>query len=120
LNKLIGVTRWQKDYESARTFQEEEILLRKELGDRRALADGLERMGGILLEQDEAGKAVRLWGASHSLREHSDAPLLAAEQETLDQGLSQARSSLGEDRFAAAWQEGRAMTTEQAIDCALS
>jgi len=40
-------------------------------------------------------------------------------KEELDRKVATARASLGEEAFAEAWQQGRAMTIEQAIEYAL-
>ena len=45
---------------------------------------------------------------------------LRADQEYHDQCTVTLRTRLGEETFAAAWAEGRAMTSEQAIGCALA
>ena len=37
-----------------------------------------------------------------------------------DRNVAAARTQVGEDAFAAAWQAGQAMTLEQAIECALN
>jgi hypothetical protein len=36
-----------------------------------------------------------------------------------EQSLAASREQLGEEAFASAWQEGRGLTLEQAITCAL-
>ena len=46
-------------------------------------------------------------------------PRLPHRRAIIDAGLSCARSTLGDEAFAAAWAEGRAMTLEQAVAYAL-
>lgn len=41
--------------------------------------------------------------------------LSLAERDEYEQMLASTRSELGEEAFAAAWAEGQAMTTEQAV-----
>jgi len=60
-----------------------------------------------------------LTGASWELRQSIGAPLPPNELEHYDRQAGQARSTLGESAFSTAWEEGRAMTWEQAVDYAL-
>jgi hypothetical protein len=61
----------------------------------------------------------RLMGAGESLRESIGAPLYPHEREEYDQQVEQVRSALGEGDFTVAWQEGRAMAWEEAVEYAL-
>jgi hypothetical protein len=57
--------------------------------------------------------AARLWGAAEAFRESFDAPIwqvLRANQERMTSAVG---VQLGEEEFATAWAEGRAMTLEQ-------
>jgi hypothetical protein len=47
------------------------------------------------------------------------APLPPADRAAHDRSVAAARTALCEEPFAAAWAEGRAMSLEQSIDCAL-
>jgi non-specific serine/threonine protein kinase len=61
-----------------------------------------------------------LWGAAERLREAIGAPLPPNEQRRRERQVAVARAALGDDAaFDRAWQEGRAMTLEQAIAGAL-
>ena len=60
-----------------------------------------------------------LWGAAKALRLEIGSPLSQADQARHDQDVADARQAASEGAFAAAWAEGRAMTTEQAIEYAL-
>jgi DNA-binding NarL/FixJ family response regulator len=59
--------------------------------------------------------AVRLWGAVEVLREAAGIPLSPIERADYERAIAAARTRLGEQAFAAAWAEGRAMTPEQAL-----
>jgi hypothetical protein len=65
-------------------------------------------------------RAARLFGAAEALREAIGTPFARVEQEAHRRRLSRVRALLGEEAFAAAWAEGRAMTVEQAMADALN
>ena len=64
-------------------------------------------------------RAVRLRGAAEALRESIGSPLSFIQRVELDKEMDVARAILGEQEFAAAWEKGRALSLEQAIDYAL-
>ena len=72
-------------------------------------------------QRAELERAARLFGAAEALE---DSMIARPEFAIFDNGALQApiamlRTRLGDDAFAAAWAEGRAMTLEQAIAYAL-
>jgi hypothetical protein len=71
-------------------------------------------LAGIALESQPAW-AARLLGVVEALCETIGAPLLPAEQAHYERDRVTARDVLGQEAFAAAWAEGRAMALEQAI-----
>ena len=64
-------------------------------------------------------RAARLLGAAASVREETNAPLLAAEQQSLNATTALAHEKCGDAPFEPAWAEGRAMSIERAIAYAL-
>ena len=66
-------------------------------------------------------RAASLWGAAEAMEEAFGIRLTYLGRSAIgyDDYLVSARSNLGEEAFAAAWDEGRAMTTEEAIEYAL-
>ena len=66
-------------------------------------------------------RAARLWAAAEALREAIGLAIVLWDHAPTDYQarLAATRSQLGEEAFAAAWEEGRAMTPEEAIDYAL-
>jgi hypothetical protein len=69
--------------------------------------------------QGQSERAARLFGALEAHRETVGAPPVAAERAEYHRSVAGARTALGEEAFAAAWAEGRAMTLEQATAYAL-
>jgi trimethylamine:corrinoid methyltransferase-like protein len=56
-----------------------------------------------------------LWAAAAALRAAIGAPLPPIEQAGYEQAITTVRARLGEQAFAAAWDEGRTMSVEQVI-----
>jgi hypothetical protein len=80
----------------------------------------VESLAGAASAVGQWRRAARLWGAMERLREEIGAPLAASERTGHDRRISDARAALGDDdAFDAAWRQGRAMTDEEAIACAL-
>jgi hypothetical protein len=78
---------------------------------------------GIAATLSRSGReeqATRLLGAAEALAEAVGATLPAAARAAYHDQIDALRRSLGEEPFAAAWAEGRALTLAQAIDAALS
>ena len=86
---------------------------------RKGVAENLKETAAVLLALSETRNAARLWGASQSLRESIGSPMAPLEKERHDGLLEQARRALGENAFAAAWNEGYALTWERAAAVAL-
>lgn len=80
--------------------------------------DLLVNLACVAAAEGHATKSTRLFAAAHTLRQTSGQQLYAADQMEHDRYLAIARAQLDETAFNAAWQEGCAMTLEQAIDLA--
>lgn len=103
------------DYAFARTLYEESLAMAQEIGDRELIASGLEGLASVVAAQGTLTWAARLWGAAEALREAIGAPLQPIEWADYEQAVATARDHLGEETFASAWTQGRAMTAEQAL-----
>ena len=108
------------DDRRASAWFEESLILRREIGDRPGLAESLEACGAVACRSGLPEQAARLFGAAEILREVIGAPLLPADRAALEQNLATARRMLGTAAFAAAWAEGRTLSTDQAADCGLA
>jgi predicted ATPase/DNA-binding winged helix-turn-helix (wHTH) protein len=121
LSNLGVVAFEQGDYAAARTLQEESLAIRRELGERWGIARSLEELAHVALAAALPGRAARIWGAAERLREETGSPLSPRERTHSDPQVAAARSAMGDgSAFDSAWQEGRAMTIEQAIEYALN
>ncbi len=77
---------------------------------------GLAKVAGL---QGFAQRAARLWGAAEGLREVMGTPLSSPELAEYERDVAATSTQIDEALWQAAWQEGRTMSLEQAIDYAL-
>ena len=68
----------------------------------------------------EAARAARLFGAAAALHESAGIPAANDEQTLEEPYMLEARSQLDKDAWDVAWEEGRTMSMETAIEYALS
>lgn len=81
-----------------------------------AIAWILNSLGGVFAANNSLGNAMRLWGQAERLIEETGEPLSPQERGNLKVRIAEARAALDDDAaFDAAWQEGRAMSLEQAV-----
>ena len=110
----------QGDHLASGALYRESLVMRRALGDRSAIAISLEGMAEVVAALGGAIRAARIWGATERLRTDIGAPLRPAWRRHCDRSVAAARTALGDDgAFDRAWQEGRALTLEQAMDLAL-
>ena len=89
--------------------------------ERRGIAESLEGLARVKSVRARTGAAVRIWSAAQQLREEIGAPLSPPDRAAQDVRIAAARTTMTDAAaFETAWQEGRAMTMEQAIDYALA
>jgi len=83
------------------------------------MVEALEGLAGIAVAQGQPQRGVRLLGTAEALREVLGTPVPLVERVDYERDANAARNHLGQAAFAGAWAEGRAMTPEQAVVCAL-
>jgi predicted ATPase/DNA-binding SARP family transcriptional activator len=113
LARDLGDHRW------ATALYQESLRLRREVGDRFALAQSLEDLAVVAGRQGRARRVARLLGAVESQCAAMGASPPVADPTLYDRTVTAARGTLGEETFAAAWAEGRAMSLDQAVEYAL-
>jgi predicted ATPase/DNA-binding CsgD family transcriptional regulator len=112
---LAKVADVQHDQDAALVLYQKSLDLAREVGDKVLIASGLEGLAGVVAMQGEPVWAIRLWGAATVLRETIGAPMPPIEHASYEQATAVVRMHLGENAFAAAWAEGRAMTPGQVL-----
>jgi tetratricopeptide (TPR) repeat protein len=76
-------------------------------------------LAGVAAARGDAERAARLFGASETMWQAAGGKLYANYQTEMDRDATAARAQLGEESWRKAWQEGQAMSLEQAIAYAL-
>jgi tetratricopeptide (TPR) repeat protein len=116
---LAWLSHYQDDFETARTLHEESLTLRREVGDKWGISHSLVSFAALFAAQGQPARAAQLWGAAEALREQIHIPLMPGFRDEYERMVAGARNQAGEAAFAAAWNKGRSLTLEQAIECAL-
>ncbi len=119
LYNLGDVANGLGDYASARAFREESLTILRTIGDRRGIAYSLDAFADLAVRAGRSERAVTLLAAAELLREQIRLPLSPTEREQNARIVGNAREALTAEAFSAAWEEGRAMTWEQAVAYAL-
>jgi predicted ATPase len=116
----------QGDYPAARALLEESMALRREHGDKPGITICLAGLGGVAIrgaagvrQKAQVGRGARLLGAVEGLLQSMGTVLERDDREPYERSVQLARAHLGEAAFQKSWQEGRAMSMEQAIAYAL-
>lgn len=123
LGVSLGMLGWvamrERDWERASARLGESLEVRQEIGDKGGCAWCLERLAGVAMAQGQPEKAIRLFGAAAALRSSIGSVIDPADQARYKKNLNFLRAKLGREGFKAIWDEGHAMTMEQAVAYAL-
>jgi tetratricopeptide (TPR) repeat protein len=93
----------------------EAVTAHDTVANKSALAHALDRVALLATRANQPAAAIRLLGATTSLKQHLGVSARLAEQIIVDEALTTARKNLTPDRFKDAWAEGTRMTRDQAI-----
>lgn len=118
LNNLGFIHLEQGDSELARRKLREGTQGFVKLGDLDGVAEGLEATACVDAAEGQSVRAARTAGAADSLRRSLGIPLGPLDREHQERWLAKARAALGEPAFGQYWNEGAAMTLDQAINYA--
>jgi predicted ATPase/DNA-binding CsgD family transcriptional regulator len=114
LHRLGRVAHVEGNDRQAAAFFAEALPLRQEVGDRRGIIECVEGLAAVA-RAHETELAVTLFAAADSVRAGFNASLLPIDRDASQRHLAAARSSLGADRFLAAWSGGASMSLDAAI-----
>jgi len=120
LHGLGIMARDEGDFGLARERHEESLTIRRDLGDPRGIAFSLEAFANLALVEGRPELATRLLSAAEALREVIGSPRPPLDEAEFKLDVSSARKALAAQSFDSAWEEGRALTMEQAVELALS
>jgi predicted ATPase/DNA-binding winged helix-turn-helix (wHTH) protein len=119
LADLASIDCEQGDHPAAHTRYREALEIFADLGHRRGIARVLEGSACLALARAQAAPALKLAAAAAHLRRQICAPLPPADQLKLDGVLQAAWESLDDENGKAAWEEGLAVSMEEAIQYCL-
>jgi len=109
------VALFQDDYAKARTFYEEALALHREFGEKWFIASCLDGLAEVAIAKGQPEWAAHLLAAAALLREDLGVSPPSYNLANYERAVDTTRAQLGEERFAAAWAEGRKMTLEQVL-----
>jgi predicted ATPase/class 3 adenylate cyclase len=95
------------------------ILDLQERADVFGIDGALDILASVTASRGEIRRAARIWGAVEGYRDARDIPWAPDEREMIEPRIDAARTRLDEADWTMAWEEGRAMTLDQAVDYAL-
>jgi predicted ATPase/class 3 adenylate cyclase/Tfp pilus assembly protein PilF/DNA-binding XRE family transcriptional regulator len=120
---LLGLGRiahTRGDYGQAASLHQEGILISHGIGAAHDAAAGLEELAWTTAARGHYKRAALLGGAAEALRQDLGMRLPRNQQAGHAEAVGAMRAVLGEEAFAAAWAEGRALSLEEAIALALA
>lgn len=120
LGSLGWVALRQRDYQRMKNYLSQSLAIRTEVGDKGGIAWCLEKLAEAKFEKEQLEDAARIFGHAESVRAPIGSAIDPADQPDYNRLISDLRSALGPDAFAALWTEGKTMRLEEVIELALS
>jgi len=105
LNNLAHVGLDRGDTEAGAAAAAEALAIATELDSPVARAFALDVSARAAFETSEVEAAVRLWARGHVIHERLGLPIEARDRARYDEQLAAAREQLGDERYAAIWNE---------------
>jgi predicted ATPase/DNA-binding CsgD family transcriptional regulator len=113
---LLGLLAWHRgERPHAARHLVEGLTLSRDLGSKLAVLNSLVTLTTVAAGEAQFMSAARLLGAAASLREVMGAPIQPVERTEIEQTIARVRAALGATRFSAAWDEGFALSWDEAI-----
>jgi predicted ATPase/DNA-binding SARP family transcriptional activator len=119
LNSLAWIAWHTGEYGAARGILGESLARCRETARHGDTSDSLIAVGHLTQREGNPGQAVRFFGAAGRLGTATGGRMMGMERADLEEAITASRTALGEEAFAAACEQGRGMTREQAIRFAL-
>jgi DNA-binding CsgD family transcriptional regulator len=115
LRLLARVEACQGHYAAARSLYEQCLAMAIEGNSTWNIDLFMQGLAGVVAAQGEPAWAARLYGADEAFRDANSRAIIPVYRTEYERSVAATRAQLGEQAFAAAWAEGRAMTPEQAL-----
>ena len=119
LLSLGAVAISERDPARARDLLQESMTGMQHVGEQLGIHGALDTFGRLAIAEGQVERAVTLAGAAERLRANSGTRSWPVMHRTRARWLSQARRTLDEPTYAAAWDHGQSMSREAAIAYAL-
>jgi predicted ATPase/DNA-binding XRE family transcriptional regulator len=120
LYNLGDVTCMQGDPERGKALLAEALALSRDVGWTEGTVQGAEGIARAVAAQGQTQQAARLLAAAGTLRLAMQFPLRPAEQDEYNKVVAAVRENLGAEVFEALWAAGAALSTQQALEEAIS
>jgi tetratricopeptide (TPR) repeat protein len=119
LGNLACVVMDQGDLQSAHAYLNECLEIITEIADRNGVAYCLEAFAQLATKEGDFARAVILWSVVEVLRTQSNSPRPQNEADQYEMDVADVKDRLGAEAFTKAWEKGRSMTEQQAVNFAL-
>jgi predicted ATPase len=116
LLNLADMARDNGDLDRAAAHYREVLSGWDHLADRDKIIDALAGLGGILAQEGRHEAAARLLGAVSTLSDARDSNMARSDTTRFDADVASARAALSPDAFTSAWEVGRSLSPEAAIE----
>ena len=115
LHVRATVARAQGDSQRSESDCHQALALQNEHGDKWGVVDSLETLAELAAAQESYTETARLLAAAESLREAIGYVRYPVDRSASEAGLARLRDGLGEQALEEVWQEGAAMSLEEAV-----
>jgi ATP/maltotriose-dependent transcriptional regulator MalT len=115
VHHLAELARRRGEDDRAEDLCHEALALRAPAGVRPGVAESLEALAALAARGESPTEATRLFGAASALRAGMGLARWPVDQEPYEAAVLGVRRTLGDDRFAAAWAQGEALSLEEAV-----
>ena len=105
----------QRDLEQAERDAYDALSVAANVGAYLLVPDALECVASLAVDARPSQEAARLFGAADAARQRVGVVRFSIYQQAFDSTLAGLRTALGDNAFDAAWAEGAALTTDEAI-----
>jgi non-specific serine/threonine protein kinase len=120
LDELAQAEIAERKYENARAALRESLLLRQDQGSRAGIVYSLNSIGALASAEGDFRSAIQLAAAAANLGEAIGVRLTPMEQGVVDGWLVPLQQAVDQNEFQSAWEAGRAMSVDQAVELALT
>jgi predicted ATPase/class 3 adenylate cyclase len=112
---LGEVARRRGDLSAAEALHRQALAQRAPLRLRPGVAESIEALAALAIDQGRLAEGARLLGAASALRDAMGLARWPIDQPTCDAAIDEASGALGDEAFRGAWAEGAAFSLDEAI-----